>query len=330
MGHPPVARGIELTPEHPVARLVDLAEVAGDAGFEAAVTSCHYFNRDPFLIADRIARATDLRVGPAAANPYDGHPACLASRMATLQEATDGRGVFGIAPGDRSTLSTLGIQRERPLQRTLEAIRVVRTLWAGETVHHDGSFRIAGGELTFTVDPPPVYVGAQGPDMIRMGAKHADGIFLNAAHPREFAWAAERVAEGVSERPPGMDPVDVVAFAACSIADTAADARAAARPPVAFIAGGAPNQVLDRHGIDRDTAATVGSRLSSGDLQGAFEAVTPGMIDAFSVSGTPEAVTTRLAAILEYVDGVVVGSPLGPNPERAVPLAGEALAAAVE
>jgi len=324
----PIARGIELTPEHPIDRLVELAGRAESAGFRAALVSCHYFNRDPFLAAGRIARATDLRVGPAAANPYDTHPAALAARMATLQEESGGEGVFGVAPGDRSALSTLGIERDRPLRRTLETIRVARRLWDGDTVEHDGTFAVGGGELTFEVGRPPAYVGAQGPDMIRMSAKHADGVLLNAAHPTDFAWAADRVAEGLDGRPDERGPFDFVAFASCSVAETTAEAREAARPPVAFIVGGAAEPVLERHGVDREAAATVSERLSGGNMGDAFEAVTPGMIDAFSVAGTTEEVANRLAAILEYADGVVVGSPLGPDPDEAVGLAGEALSAA--
>ncbi len=42
------------------------------------------------------------------------------------------------------------------------------------------------------------------------------------------------------------------------------------------------------------------------------------MIDAFCVAGTTESVTDRFEAILEHVDGIVVGSPLGPDLEDAV------------
>jgi 5,10-methylenetetrahydromethanopterin reductase len=320
-----IARGIELTPEHPVERVADLATDAEDAGFDTALVSCHYFNRDPFVAADRVARETGLRVGPAAANPYDTHPVGLASRVATLQEASDGRAVMGIAPGDRSTLRNLGIDREKPLRRTLESIRVARRLWTGERVDHEGTFRATDAELKFSVDPTPVYVGAQGPDMIRMSAKHADGVLINASHPRDFEWAGERIAEGLDERPDDAGAFDAVGYASVSVAEDGDRARAAARPPVAFIVGGAVPPVLDRHGIDRERAREVETLVEAGDLSAAFEAVTPAMIDAFAVAGTPATVEDRLEAILSVVDGVVVGSPLGPDLETAVSLAGRTL-----
>ncbi len=320
-----VARGVELTPEYPLDRVTSLATAAEDAGFGAAMVSCHYFNRDPYVAADRVGRATDLAVGPAAANPYDTHPVTLAARTATLQETTGGRAVMGLAPGDRSTLSALGVARDRPLRRTLETMRVARRLWNGDRVSHDGTFEAADAGLEFDVASPPVYVGAQGPDMLRMSGKHADGALVNASHPRDVSWSADRIDEGRSDRPDDRGPFDAVAYASVSVAEDRAAAREAARPPVAFIVGGAVEPVLARHDVDREAAATVSGHLEAGDLRAAFDAVTPRMIDAFSVAGTAADVEERFAALLEHVDGIVVGAPLGPDPETAVSLAGRAL-----
>ncbi|PSQ15842.1 5,10-methylenetetrahydromethanopterin reductase [Halobacteriales archaeon QS_8_69_26] len=320
-----IAPGIELTPEHPVGEVVPLAERAERAGFRSALVSCHYFNRDPYVVADSVGRATEMLVGPAAANPYDAHPVALASRVATLQETTGGRAVFGLAPGDRSTLAALGVEQERPLRRVLETTRVARRLWRGEAVDHDGTFAAADAELRFSVDPAPVYVGAQGPHMLRMAAKHADGVLVNASHPRDLAWASDRIDEGLAERPGDESGFESLAYASVSLAQDGEEAREAARPPVAFIAGGAADPVLDRHGIDRDAAERVSELVERGDLREAFAAVTPSMLDAFAVAGDPETVTQRLRELHEHVDGVVFGAPLGPDPDEAVSLAGSVL-----
>ncbi|MFW5919207.1 MAG: LLM class flavin-dependent oxidoreductase, partial [Halanaeroarchaeum sp.] len=104
----------------------------------------------------------------------------------------------------------------------------------------------------------------------------------------------------------------------------ASAARAAARPPVAFIAGGANEHVLDRHGIDVKAAATVGDHVEAGRFDEAFAAVTEPMLEAFSVAGTVETVAERFAALSEHADSVVVGAPLGPDRAAAVGLAAEA------
>ena len=317
-------RGIELTPEIPVDEVADLGARAEAAGFDAVFASCHYNNRDPFLSLGRVAAATDdVLVGPGVANPYDTHPVKLASQAATLDELSDGRAVFGIGAGDASTLANLGVERDRPLRRVLESFKVAQDLWAGERVDHDGTFAARDAGLNYEPSSIPVYVGAQGPHMLRMAGKHADGVLVNASHPRDLSWSADRVAEGAEEREVDGD-VDVAAYASVSVAEDEAAALAAARPPVAFIAAGAAPPVLERHGIDEDRAGDVGAAIEAGEFETAFGLVTEPMLDAFCIAGTATQVAEQVAAAGEHVDSIVAGSPLGPDQREAVSLLADA------
>ncbi|MUW15204.1 5,10-methylenetetrahydromethanopterin reductase [Halorubrum sp. CBA1125] len=322
--------GIELTPEHDVHRLVDLGVRAEAAGYDAVYSTCHYNNRDPWALLSQLATATEsVRLGPGVANPYETHPVTLASRVATLDEFSGGRAIFGIGPGDPSTLRNLGLSDERGLRPVLEAFETARKLWTGERVDHEGTF--VASEAGLNYEPPqgadiPVHVGGEGPHMCRMAAKHADGLLFNGSHPADLAWAREQVDDGLADRPGSRGEFDLIAYAAVSIAEDEAAAREAARPPVAFIAGGAARPVLDRHGIDPEAASAIGDRVSAGEFSAAFERVTPTMIDAFCMAGSPETVRERAAAVAEHADGLVVGSPLGPDLEAAVDLTADAVA----
>ena len=328
---PTVERAIELTPEHPPTRVAELAARAEREGFDAAFASAHYFNRDPWITLSGMADATDeLRLGPGVVNPYESHPASLARSAATLDEVSGGRAVFGVGAGDRSTLAALGVERDSPLRCVLETMRLARRLWDGETVSTDGAVTVRDAALNLEPREMPIYVGAQGPQMLRMSAVHGDGVLVNAAHPRDLAWAADRIDEGLADRPDERGAFQSLAFASTSVAATDEAAREAARPPVAFIAGGAAEPVLDRHGIDTEAAAAVSQNLEQGALTEAFERVTPAMIDAFSVAGTVDTVADRFAAALEHVDGIVVGSPLGPDLEAGVDRAAQALDSAFD
>ncbi len=321
-------RGIELTPEIPVSEVASLASQAEAAGFDAVFASCHYNNRDPFVALDRIAASTEaVQLGPGVANPYDTHPVKLASQVATVDEVSDGRAILGLGAGDASTLRNLGVERDRPLRRVLEAMKVSQDLWAGERVDHDGTFVARDAGLNYEVGGIPVYVGAQGPHMLRMAGKHADGVLVNASHEKDLSWAADRVAEGEADRVVSGEP-DVAAFASVSIAEDAGAALEAARPPVAFIAAGAAPPVLERHGIDPDRASDVGDAIEAGEFSAAFEQVSERMLAAFCIAGDPEDVAEQLAAVGEHVDSVVAASPLGPNQEKAVSLLADAFDAA--
>jgi 5,10-methylenetetrahydromethanopterin reductase len=318
--------GIELTPEHPVDDVVDLGVRAEDEGYDTVFVSSHYNNRDPFAVLARLASATDsVRVGPGVVNPYDRHPVTLASQTATVADQSDGRAVFGIGPGDPSTLQNLGLADDRGLRSVLEAFKVAQRLWSGERVTHDGSFTCEDAGLNYDVPGEiPVYVGGEGPHMCRMAGKHADGLLFNGSHPDDLAWARDQVDQGLDDRPDERGAFDLAAYASVSVSEDRDAAREAARPPVAFITAGAAPPVLDRHGIDRARASDIGEKISAGDFSEAFEDVTPAMVDAFCMAGTAEEVGKRMAKVKEHADSIVVGSPLGPDLEQAITLAAAA------
>lgn len=321
-----IERGLELTPEVPIEELADLAGQAEHAGFDAVLTSSHYFNRDPFIALGRIAdTTTEIWLGPAVVNPYESHPVSLAARAATIQEESDGRAVFGIGAGDASTLRALDIERDRPLGRVLESLRIARRLWAGESVEEGDLVGVSGAALNFEVDALPVYVGAQGPDMLQMAATHADGVLFNAAHPLEVSWAADRIEAGLSNRNPERGSFEFIVQASVSIATEVESARETARQAAAFIAAGAATPVLERHDIDPDLAAEIGDLLQGGEFQPAFEQVSPAMIDAFCVAGDPDDVAMRFESLLDTADGVVAATPLGPDRATAIELLSEAI-----
>lgn len=318
--------GVELTPERPVPEVVERGVLAESAGYDAAFVSCHYNNRDPFAVLARLAAETErIRLGPGVANPHDLHPVTLAAKTATVAELSGGRALFGIGPGDVSTLRNLGVADDRGLRPVLEAFEVARRLWDGERVTHGGTFEAREAGLNFDVPGEiPVYVGGEGPQMCRMAGKRADGLLFNGSHPDDLAWARDRVAEGIADRPADRGEFELLAYASVSVAEDREAAREAARPPVAFIAAGAAPPVLDRHGVDRSLAEEIGGKISAGEFSEAFGLVTPAMIDAFAMAGTEDDVAERMAGVLEHADGLVVGSPLGPDPDEAITLAAAA------
>lgn len=316
--------GIELTPDVPIVRVAELAARAEAAGFGGALVSNHYNNRDPFLALDRAATVTtDIRLGPGVLNPYEAHPLRLATAMGTLNEAADGRGIFGIGAGDGATLTALGYSHDRPVTRVAETIDVTRSLLAGESVAHHGTFTAADARLSYETDPVPVLVGGQGPQMTRMAATEADGLLANASHPADFDEISNHVESGLAARDPDRGPFTFAGFVSVSVAETAAEARAAARPPVAFITAGAPDRVIERHDLDGSAVDAIEAALAAGDRETAYDRVTPGMIDAFCAAGTPATVRDRLRRIGQDVDAIVAGSPLGPDRETAIGLLAE-------
>ena len=305
---------VELVAEEPVDKLVSLARVAEDAGYGGVWVTDHYNNRNPFVALTAIAGATGrVQVGPGITNPYYAHPAYTANAVATLDEYSNGRARLGVGPGDPNTLAALEIERESPLYDVLDAVKLTRSLLAGERVTEDGLAKDA--KLNYDTEPVPVYVGAQGPNMLRMAADHGDGILINASHPDDFEWSLEQI---------GDTDAEIVAYTSFSVSEDHDAAKKAARQPVAFVASASPPPVLERHGVDAELADEIGGHVERGEFSEAFGKVSDAMLDAFAVYGTPAECAERVDALYETgVDTVVVGSPLGPEPADAIRVASE-------
>jgi len=81
---------------------------------------------------------------------------------------------------------------------------------------------------------------------------------------------------------------------------------------------------LERHGIDVKKAGEIKEALKANDWGRAFGGVTPEMISAFSVCGTPDMCIERIAELLKSgISQFVVGSPIGANVRESIKLISE-------
>lgn len=105
MGAKKVKFGIEFVPQEPLDKLIKLAKLAEEVGFEYLWVTDHYNNKNVYETLALIAKETStIKLGPGVTNPYVRHPAITASAIATLDEISDGRAVLGMGPGDKKLL----------------------------------------------------------------------------------------------------------------------------------------------------------------------------------------------------------------------------------
>jgi 5,10-methylenetetrahydromethanopterin reductase len=161
--------------------------------------------------------------------------------------------------------------------------------------------------------------------MLELAGKIADGALINASHPKDFEVAVKEIKKGAESAGRSMKDIDVTAYACFSIDKKVDKALNAAKIVVAFIVAGSPPMVLERHGIDPSVIGTIGGAIAKGDfgtLMGG--AVTTEMMDAFSIYGTPADCVARIDELMKIgVTQIVVGSPIGPDKEKAIKLIGK-------
>jgi len=306
--------GIEFVPNIPLGELVSHAVLAEKCGFDMIWVTDHYNNRNVYVALSLLAEKTkEVKLGPGATNPYHIHPALTASAVASLDEISGGRATLGMGAGDETTLASIGIHREKPVARLKEAVGLIRRLLAGERVTFDGEFfRLNGAQLTYTPSKIPIYIGAQGPLMLKTAGLIGDGVLINASHPLDFEYAIPRLKHAKKN-------FDIAAYTSFSVDQNEKRAKEAVLPIVAYIVAGTPKFILERHGIRLEEALSIKGALVRGDFRAAFASVTDQMIDAFSIYGSPEHCLQRIQELYELgVTQVVIGSPIGPDKSVAI------------
>lgn len=314
--------GVEFVPYKTTDVLVDLARQVDEVGFDYIWVCDHYHNRYVHSILARLASATKrAKLGPGVTNPYLVHPAVTAAAIATLDELSGGRAVLGISAGEPLFLATVGIKHQKPIQTVREAVYIARKLLAGEWIDFKGEiFNCRGAKLRFKpASKIPIYIGGRKSQMLKLAGSIADGALINASHYEDLKECLEYIRRGAELSHRNLKEIDVVAYMATSIHDNVSLARAAVRRIVAFIASSTPVQALERHSIDVADVEKIRGCLRVGNIQRAAAAVTERMIDAFSISGKPSKLTNHVEGLEDLgITQVVIGSPIGPEPAKAI------------
>jgi 5,10-methylenetetrahydromethanopterin reductase len=170
-------------------------------------------------------------------------PISFAMSGGTVSQLTGGRFIIGIGAGGSyrpRTRQTLGLPRLSTLALMRDYLTTVRRLVAGEEVTYEGEVVSLQG-IKLAISPPPctpVYLGALGPEMLRLGGELADGVCLNWCTPEHIARSRERIAEGVARSGRNPRSVQVVEYIrVCVDHDVEVARRAFARSTMGYALG---------------------------------------------------------------------------------------------
>jgi probable F420-dependent oxidoreductase len=180
----------------------DQARRAEDAGIGSLLLRDHFsaaaFGQQlaPFsALAAAAAVTSRLHVGTLVLSNDFRHPAIVAHEAATLHHLSGGRFELGIGAGwYQPEYEAAGIAFDSPRQRIdrlEESLGILRGLLAGDPVQHAGTwYQIRGLDLDVLPQRrgcPPLLIGAGGPRMLRIAARHADIVGLLPAPIRHDA-----------------------------------------------------------------------------------------------------------------------------------------------
>ena len=139
-------------------------------------------------------------------------PVAFAMSGGTLSQLTNGRFIMGIGSGGAyrpAARRSMGLPRLSALSMMRDYLTTIKALVSGDTVDYEGpTITMHGVRLGIEPSPgTPVYLGALGPEMLRLAGELADGAALNWCAPEQIAWSRERIVEGAERT--GRDPAEV-------------------------------------------------------------------------------------------------------------------------
>ena len=147
--------------------VAERSKYAEDNGFEQVwIAESHLTCRDHNIaLALAIESTSHVKIGPGVTNPVLHDDSVAASAIATLDELSGGRVLFGIGSGD-TPVYTLGKKMAR-LARMRESIAAIRAFTRGETVEYAEGVNVN----LWCARDIPIYTSAEGPGRSRCRQK---------------------------------------------------------------------------------------------------------------------------------------------------------------
>lgn len=211
-----------------VPELVDLGVACEEAGFDVLACSDHFQPWQANEGHSGLAWVTMSAIGQRTKRIWMGttvtcptfryNPAVVAEAFASLSLLTPGRIFLGLGSGEalneEAATATWPKWPERS-ERLVEATGIIRKMWEGQQVEHDGKYYKVNARL---YDPPakriPLLMAGNGPKAMRRVGQYADGLITDPKtwkeHKTEFESGAKHAGKDPAKMPVFIEQYAVV------------------------------------------------------------------------------------------------------------------------
>jgi len=187
-----------------IAELRELVELVDRCGYDSMWVGDHVSFPIPFLdpllqIAQAAAFSSRLTFGTDVYLLPLRHPAPVAKQVATLDHLTEGRFIFGVGAGGEfpKEYEVCGVPIGERGARLSESMEVLRKLWSGEPVSHEGRFfkfhDVPMQPPARTKGGTPLWSGGRSDAALARAGRLADGWVSYAVTPEMFRAGLEKV-----------------------------------------------------------------------------------------------------------------------------------------
>ena len=290
--------------------VAERSKYAEDNGFEQVwIAESHLTCRDHNIaLALAIEKTSHVKIGPGVTNPVLHDDSVAASAIATLDELSGGRVLFGIGSGD-TPVYTLGKKMAR-LARMRESIAAIRAFTRGETVEYAEGVNVN----MWCERDIPIYTSAEGPRTLSMSAEVADGVIVGSGVYQETVdWVMKYLNEGMENRDSSLGEMDIIFGAVVSVDTDSVRAREKVRARVANRAHHNFRMTLDS--VPDPYKPEIKHLLDNFDVSNWRDPkhvplITDYILDRFTITGTPGECVDRIQEIESYgVKSIMIDPP---------------------
>lgn len=276
--------------------MVKLGKLAEECGLGGVWVANNYGTRDAFVNFVPLAmQSKTIRMGPIAISPFELHPQKMAHSLLTLNEISGGRAHL-VVGGGGGTAEIIGQKPRRMVRAVRECVEILNQAIDGQPGPYKGElYQVGWLDVGWTTQAAPmIYVGANGPQMLKSAARFADGIMVSDFTPDRVRRTHEIIDPGLIER--GQDPLlyPLNNFWAWHVLDSREAAQREARIYLAVRGTIYPDYIGDV--VDADEAKIVTDHTRA--FIEAYQA------KSAEVDGVPDAILEKI------VDGGVSASPV--------------------
>jgi len=156
-------------------------------------SSPHVFLEPYAMMAASATLTEHIKIGTSVTDAIRRHPVLIAQSFMTLHHLSGGRIILGIGSGERENTEPYDIPYSQRFSRTHECLEIIRLMWESKgPVNFNGRFwKLRNAVLALKPakgeNPPPIWIAAHGPRMLKTAAEFGDGWLPIALSPREYA-----------------------------------------------------------------------------------------------------------------------------------------------
>lgn len=307
-------------------RLAAVSELIEEVGFDQLWYANHKLYRDMFVgLAIAAQHTRRIELGTFVAEPYSQHPAQLATAIATVDELSGGRAIFGIGAGGANFVE-LGLRVSRPAQTIRESVQIVRGLLSGqETALEGGTFSVHGAQLHLPARRTlPIVVASRGDRVLEVAGEVGDGAMISTyATPAGLGHGRRMVERGLERAGRSGDGYLYMTRVDIAIDDDPAAAMNAVRPMIALMvmASYPDTAFLEHAGLELTPELEEMSKHKNEALAMASGSLVPdAYVRQYAWVGTPAQVAEQIAEVVDAGFGtiVVLPQPMTEDPERLI------------